>query len=57
MIGEGESITENTNTYGFLEVALFYGNPWDSDRHRPYDRFDVDLAVELRREDTRWAAS
>jgi Domain of unknown function (DUF3943) len=41
VIGEGESISENTNTYGFLEVALFYGNPWDSDRHGPYDRFDV----------------
>ncbi len=39
-IGEDESITENTNTYGFLEAAVSYGSPWDSDRHRPYDRFD-----------------
>jgi hypothetical protein len=41
LMGEGESITENTNTYGFLEVALSYGNPWDGERHRPYDRFDL----------------
>ena len=41
LIGEGESISENTNTYGFLEWVISYGNPWDSGRHRPYDRFDV----------------
>jgi opacity protein-like surface antigen len=41
VIGEGESISENTNTYGFLEFVLNYGNPWDVDRHKPYDRFDV----------------
>jgi hypothetical protein len=40
-MGEGESITENTNTYGFLEFVLNYGNPWDGERHRPYDRFDL----------------
>jgi hypothetical protein len=40
-IGQGASISENTNKYGFFELALFYGNPWDSERHRPYDRFDV----------------
>ena len=41
MIGEGESISENTNTYGFFEVALNYGDAWDPDNRRPYDRFDV----------------
>ncbi len=42
VIGQGESITENTNTYGFLEWVLNYGDPWDGkDHHRPYDRFDV----------------
>ena len=40
VMGEGESISENTNTYGFLEFALNYGNPWEGERHRPYDRFD-----------------
>jgi hypothetical protein len=41
VIGEGESISENTNTYGFLEFVVSYGNPWDSETHRPYERFDV----------------
>jgi hypothetical protein len=41
VIGQGESITENTNTYGFLEWVLNYGDPWDGKDHRPYDRFDV----------------
>jgi hypothetical protein len=41
VIGEGESISENTNTYGFMEWVLNYGNPWDGERHKPYDRFDV----------------
>jgi hypothetical protein len=40
-IGEGSSISENTHKYGFFELALNYGNPWDSERHSPYDRFDV----------------
>ena len=41
VIGQGSSISENTNKYGFFELALNYGNPWDSERHAPYDRFDV----------------
>ena len=51
VIGEGESISENTNTYGFLDLTLSYGNPWDGERAQAYDRFDADLAVELRRQD------
>ena len=41
VIGEGESISENTNTYGFFEWTLAYGDPWDPENRRPYDRFDV----------------
>ena len=41
VIGEGESISENTNKYGFFEIALNYGDAWDPDNRRPYDRFDV----------------
>ena len=40
VMGEGESISENANTYGFLEFALNYGDPWEGERHKPYDRFD-----------------
>jgi hypothetical protein len=41
VIGEGESISENTNSYGFLEWVLSYGDAWDAENRRPYDRFDV----------------
>jgi hypothetical protein len=41
VIGEGESISENTNSYGFFEWTLNYGDAWDPDNRRPYDRFDV----------------
>jgi hypothetical protein len=40
-IGEGESISENTTTYGFFEAALSYGDAWDPEHRRPYDRFDA----------------
>jgi hypothetical protein len=40
-IGEGESISENTNKYGFFEAAISYGDAWDPEHHRPYDRFDA----------------
>jgi hypothetical protein len=41
VIGEGESITENTNTYGLVEAAISYGDAWDPDNRKPYDRFDA----------------
>jgi hypothetical protein len=40
-IGEGESLSENAKSYGFLEFTLAYGDPWDPDNRRPYDRFDI----------------
>ena len=51
MIGEGESITENTNTYGFLEFALNYGDPWDGERPQALRPLRRHRAVELRRQD------
>jgi len=47
VIGEGESITENTNTYGFVEASLSQGDPWDPENRRPYDRFDTSLQANL----------
>jgi opacity protein-like surface antigen len=41
VIGEGESITENTNTYGLIEAAISYGDAWDPDNRKPFDRFDA----------------
>ena len=41
VIGEGESISENTNTYGLIEAAISYGDAWDPDNRKPFDRFDA----------------
>ena len=40
-IGEGNSLSENANTYGFLEWTLNYGDAWDPENRRPFDRFDL----------------
>ncbi len=40
-MGEGESITENTNYYGFAEVTVQSGSPWENERRQPFDRFDL----------------
>ena len=45
MIGEGESISENTNTYGFLAGDVQYGNAFYNERRRPYDRFDTTMQL------------
>ncbi len=35
VIGQGESITENTNSYGFLESGISYGDPWNRSTGSP----------------------
>ena len=47
VIGEGESITENTKTYGFVEFGLHFGNPWDSEHCKPFDRFDTAIQLNI----------
>jgi hypothetical protein len=44
-IGEGESITENTNYYGFIEGTLQYGSAFKNERRRPFDRFDTSMQL------------
>jgi hypothetical protein len=46
-IGEGESISENTNYYGFIEGTLQYGSPFKNTRRKPFDRFDTSLQLNL----------
>ncbi len=43
VIGEGESITNNTNYYGVFEVGLQYGSPFKNERRKPFDRFDTSI--------------
>jgi hypothetical protein len=40
-MGEGESITTNTNYYGFAEVTVNFGSPWENERRQPFDHFDL----------------
>lgn len=44
-IGQGESITDHTNRYGFAEFTLIYGDPFEQERRRPFDRFDAYMQV------------
>ncbi len=41
VMGEGESISHNTNYYGFIEAAVNFGSPWENPRRQPFDRFDL----------------
>jgi hypothetical protein len=47
VIGEGESITENTKTYGFFELDFDYGSAFENERRRPFDRFDTAVQVNV----------
>jgi hypothetical protein len=47
VIGQGESITENTNYYGFVEFDVLFGSPFESERRKPFDRFDTGFQLNL----------
>jgi hypothetical protein len=42
VIGEGESITENTKTYGFIGINHSFGNVFDNERRKPFDSLNAD---------------
>jgi len=41
--GKGESIRDSTQTQAVLDIYLDSGSPWDNDRRRPFDHFDVGI--------------
>jgi hypothetical protein len=45
VIGEGESITNNTNYYGFFEGTLQFGSAFLNERRKPFDRFDTSMQL------------
>jgi len=45
VMGEGTSITDNTKRFGFLEMSLIYGDPFENTRRRPFDRFDAYIEI------------
>jgi hypothetical protein len=45
IIGEGESISQDTETHGFLELAHSHGNTFENDRRGPFDYFDLNAQI------------
>ena len=45
VIGEGESISENSNSYGFAEFDVQYGSAFENERRKPFDRFDGSIQM------------
>jgi hypothetical protein len=41
VIGEGDSITENTKSYGVVAFDHFFGSVFDNQRRKPFDSFNV----------------
>jgi hypothetical protein len=41
MIGKGESIRDSTETQSFLDLYVNHGSPWENERRKPFDHFDV----------------
>ena len=42
IIGEGESISENTESHGFLQIDHKHGSLFENSRRGPWDYFDLD---------------
>jgi hypothetical protein len=47
VIGEGESITEDTKTYGFVGLAHTFGSVFDNERRRPFDSMVSDYQFSI----------
>jgi hypothetical protein len=41
MIGRGESIQDSTQTRTVLDLYINHGSPWENERRKPFDHFDV----------------
>ena len=39
--GRGESITDSTQTQAVVELYMDSGSPWENERRKPFDHFDV----------------
>lgn len=45
VIGEGESISENTNSYGLIGLNHAFGSVFDNTRRKPFDSFSADVVL------------
>ena len=41
MVGEGDSLSNDTNTYGVFALDHNFGSPFDNERRKPFDSFTV----------------
>jgi hypothetical protein len=41
--GKGESISDSTQTQAIIDLYINHGSPWDNERRKPFDHFDVGL--------------
>ena len=41
--GKGESITDSTQTQAVIDLYINHGSPWENERKKPFDHFDVGL--------------
>ncbi len=39
--GKGESITDSTEVRPLIDLYIKHGNPWDTERRKPFDHFDT----------------
>jgi hypothetical protein len=39
--GKGESITDSTQTQAVIDLYINHGSPWDNERRKPWDHFDM----------------
>jgi hypothetical protein len=45
VIGKGESISDSTQTQGVVDLYIHHGTPWDNERRKPFDHFDVSFQL------------
>jgi hypothetical protein len=47
IIGQGESISNNTKTYGFIGINHTFGSVFDNERRRPFDSLAADYQFSI----------
>lgn len=45
IIGKGESIKDSTQTHSLIDLYVNHGSPWENERRKPFDHFDMGLQL------------
>ncbi|HEU4366132.1 MAG TPA: DUF3943 domain-containing protein [Candidatus Krumholzibacteria bacterium] len=43
--GRGESISDSTQTQGVIDLYINHGSPWENERRKPFDHFDMGVQL------------